>query len=305
VIRVCSPSSERQLFRPLRFAVVRRGSVVSFFQAGHAGSIPVTRSTLNGLVRLHGADLHHRLDRASNRPPCPLRALTGHSPARGSRHQFKTRRTRPDSCVVAQTLNYRYVSEVATKIHIHLKPLGFAKRRHAWNCSIGDGVVQCISLGMDEYVPPHDHRPADALYRSRSANYELGAAVFFEEVAELWGRPPKTFVTEAQCAVRWHDDRDVTSRWPIAGIPQDAAVDVYATIAEAVIPWLAESSDRSQLVAGGAENVPTPAFAAIAVRAGRPDLASARFRTDMADPESHPRYVANIPKLAAQLGIYL
>jgi hypothetical protein len=222
--------------------------------------------------------------------------------------RFKTRQFRADRSGVPHSLNYDFVHEVAKCLHAELKPLGFTKRRHAWNRRCGDGLVQCIDLGMDECVPPHDRSPADAQYRSWSANYSLGAAVFFEEVAELWQRPPGDFITHAQCEVRWHHDHSVTSRWPIVGLPDDAARDVYSAIVATVMPWLATCSDREALVTPeftAAGRIPTFAFAAIAARIGRGDRARDGLVADLIDPESQPGYRANIQKFAERLGVTL
>jgi len=210
-----------------------------------------------------------------------------------------------DHTPVAQTSNFEFVHEVAALLHVELKPLGFTKRRHTWNRRVGDGVVQCIELSMDEYVPPHDHRPADALYRSWSANYALGAAVHFDEVTALWGLPTKDFIRCASCAVRWHHGPDVTSRWPIVGLPEEAAIEVRAALVDGALPWLDDSSQRAVLTERAPADVPTPALAAIAVRAGHPDAALTWLRADLADPNSSPQYVANIPNLAERLGLTL
>lgn len=98
---------------------------------------------------------------------------------------------------------------IVDQIHPELKAHGFRKRRHSFNRSEEDGVVQVISFEAGRSLPP-GAQPIPGFRHDLHGWFRVSPGVAIREAWEQYMRftkPFPTFLTEPQCQIRTCGDR--------------------------------------------------------------------------------------------------
>ncbi len=213
-----------------------------------------------------------------------------------------------------KTPNTELLGSAAQIVHGVLKPLGFRKRRHAWNRTVEDGVVHFIGFQMAEYTPPPSRDiPDDARWRSFSSKFTVNLGVWFAEYAELTDLPTDpSFVSygAVQSSLGYLMDVRTHVWWPIVGTPVEIAAEIVEPLMGRGLPWLDSVGHRSELMQQTPDKLlslgaPPQLIAAVAVRESQPDLAVSVLRSAIVGNPDLPKLQNRMRSAAARLGLDL
>ncbi len=191
---------------------------------------------------------------------------------------------------------------IVDQIHPELKARGFRKRRHSFNRSVEDGVVQVINFEAGRSLPP-GALPIPGFRHDLQGLFTVNLGVAIREAWEQdmrFGHTFPTFINEAECQIRPLWGTDEQTWWRLS---QDDATVAQLTAAGVLgtgIPWLERRATREQILeiwaSEGREALPMPTDLPIVMilrHLEQPDEAANVLRDyyDSLDPGPHRGYV--------------
>ena len=200
---------------------------------------------------------------------------------------------------------------IVDQIHPELKARGFRKRRHSFNRSVEDGVVQVINFQAGPSLPP-GAQPIPGFRHDLHGLFTLNLGVAIREAWEQdmrFERTFPTFLNEAECQIRPLWGRTEQTWWRLS---QDDTTVAQLTGVEVLGPgvnWLEDRATRRQILemwgSEGREALPMPTDLPIVMilrHLERPDEAAIVLREyyDSLEPGPHRPYVY---ELAGVLGV--
>lgn len=140
--------------------------------------------------------------------------------------------------------------EIVSRHAPTLKGLGFRKRRHCFNRTVGDGMVHVVCFWMAPKEPPA-WTPAPGLRERRYGSFRLDFGVYVPEMTRSH-QPRGPWINDYDCHLRRTIGQLVTGStsdfwWRL----DDPSVTVAAGVAleRHGLPWLSQFEDRASLLA--------------------------------------------------------
>ena len=208
------------------------------------------------------------------------------------------------------------MKNVVAGLHAELKAAGFRKRRHTFNRSVEDGVVQVVNFQMGSKLPPG----AEPVPPIRLDLYGLFTVNLGVAVQEAWeqmgpeGREFPAFLNDYDCQIRERlggvMGRTEDVWW---ALDEPASADsVRAALIGSGLDWLQRRGTRASILSlfeeGGRRALPAPTDLPIVMilrYLGRSEDAESVLRSyydSRTDHVSHRRYVF---EMGRELGIDL
>ena len=147
-----------------------------------------------------------------------------------------------------------------------LKERGFRKRRHCFNRTVEDGLVQVIRFWMLPFEPPA-WTEVPGLRERQYGTFAVELGIYVPDMARL-GTPRSDWINPWNCQIRprlgrlmgFEGGADV--RWPI--MDERAPATAYSAVVDHALPWLDAHRRKNQLLetfeAGGLSAFDMPPF---------------------------------------------
>jgi hypothetical protein len=137
-------------------------------------------------------------------------------------------------------------------VHPALKSRGFRKRRHNFNRTAEDGVIEVVGFQMGANEQFGDYS-REGMRFGLYGQFAINIGVVFEEVGLLgFGLPPRPFYSHpgangpsVRLGALMHG-RDLC--WPLVGDPAEVADGVVAALEGHALPWLEQVNGRTKLL---------------------------------------------------------
>jgi hypothetical protein len=204
------------------------------------------------------------------------------------------------------------MAEIVRRVHPELKQAGFRKRRHTFNRSSEDGVVQVIGFQMGAKLPPGavpipGLRPD--LYGLFTVNLGVAVREAWEQSMRL-DKPFPAFINDYDCEIRERLGQVLGERydvwWPLGAEPADTAAVIFDALTGPGLEWLAARGTREAILRvwgdGGLRALPTPTALPIVMilrHLDRPDHAAEVLRSyydTITDHRPHRRHVYDVAR---------
>ncbi len=207
------------------------------------------------------------------------------------------------------------MATVVRGIHPLLKEAGFRKRRHTFNRSVEEGIVQVIRFQMAQKLPPG----AEPIPPIRLDLYGLFTVNFGVAISEAWslsrrgGQQMPDFMNDYDCEIRERlgqiNGRTVDTWWPLSADSGRLVDEVGGAIGEHGLAWLDHRATRDSILdlfeAGGLRALPLPTALPIVMilhRRGALERAADVLRSYY-EPVTHRGHRERVFEIAEELGI--
>jgi hypothetical protein len=144
------------------------------------------------------------------------------------------------------------MAAVVQGVHPMLKSRGFRKRRHNFNRTTEDGVIEVINFQMGPNEQFGDYS-LEAMRHGLYGQFTVNLGVIFEDVNLFrFSRPPRPFYSYPDASGpsarlgSLVSDRDVW--WPLVGDPAEVAASMRSEFEHYALPWLETLNNRAKLL---------------------------------------------------------
>ncbi len=208
------------------------------------------------------------------------------------------------------------MSEIVRTIHPLLKDAGFRKRRHLFNRSAEDGIVQVIGFQMGAKLPP-GAKPIPGLRPDLHGRFTVNLGVSIREAWERLSGPARdfpAFANDYDCQIRERLGQILGHRedvwWPLGGNPTAVAGSIADALMGPGLDWLNSRATRADILRlwsnGGQRALPIPTAIPIVLilcHLDREEESAEILRSyygSITDHRPHKKYVFD---LAQSLGV--
>lgn len=208
------------------------------------------------------------------------------------------------------------MADLVRRVHPELKQAGFRKRRHTFNRSVEEGVVQVINFQMGAKLPP-GAEPIPPIRPDLYGLFTVNLGVAIREAWELTVSPGTAFpafVNDYDCQIRLRLGqalgRTQDAWWSLG----EQLATVFETVGSGLkgpgLDWLASRGTRAEVLElfddGGREALPIPTALPIVMilrHLDRHDEAATVLRSYYDTRTDHPAHRQYVHDVAQSLGI--